>query len=112
MASGSRLRTIGRVGSVAATTAPYVRRIASDEDLRDDVVNAVRAVGDLVNQIRSDEPLRNDLRSLLDSAQSARDHVVEDVKPRHFLRNLLIGAGLVTAALGVGIALAWQRTRQ
>lgn len=37
MAWTSRMRTIGRVGGVAATTALYVRRLAKDDELRADV---------------------------------------------------------------------------
>ena len=64
MASNGRLRTIGKVTGVAATTAPYVRRLATDEELRDDVAGLVRSATDLMNHVRSDRRLRRDIDHL------------------------------------------------
>ena len=65
MALNSRLRTIGRVSGVAATTAPYVRRLATDEELRDDVTDFIRSANNLMNHVRSDRRLRRDVRHLV-----------------------------------------------
>ncbi len=111
MAMTGRIQTIGKVGGVAASTAPYVRRLATDEDLRDDVTDFIRSANNLMNHVRSDKKLRRDLRSMMDSMQSGADHVRGDVQPSHFLRNLLIGTGLVIAAVAAGIAVAWPRAR-
>ncbi len=112
MANSSRLRTIGRVGGVAATTAPYVRRLATDDELRDDVTEFIRSVNNLTNHVRSDTRLRRDLRSVLESAQSGADHLRGDIRPRHHhVRNLVIGAGAIITSIGVAIAVAWPRTR-
>ena len=112
MAITNRVQTIGRVGGVAATTAPYVRRLATDEDLRADVSDFIRSANNLMNHVRSDRKLRKDVRTLMESVQSGADHVRGDVQPRHFLRNLLIGAGLLIAAVAAGIAVAWPRARR
>lgn len=112
MADSSRLRTIGRVGGVAATTAPYVRRLATDNELRDDVTAFIRSANDLMSHVRSDGRLRGDLRQLVESAQSGADHLRGDIRPRHhYLRNLVIGTGLIVTSVGVAIAVAWPRTR-
>jgi hypothetical protein len=107
-----RIQTIGKVGGMAAGTAPYVRRLATDEDLRDDVTDFIRSANNLMNHVRSDRKLRRDVRQMIDSVQSGADHVRGDVKPSHFLRNLLIGTGLLIAAVAVGVAVAWPRARQ
>lgn len=111
MAMTGRIQTIGKVGGMAASTAPYVRRLATDEDLRDDVADFIRSANNLMNHVRSDRKLRRDVRQMMDSVQSGADHVRGDVKPSHFVRNLLIGTGLVVAAVAAGIAVAWPRTR-
>ena len=80
MAITSRLRTIGRVSGVAATTAPYVRRLATDDELRDDVTDFIRSANNLMNHVRSDRRLRRDVRSMLESAQSGADHVRGDIR--------------------------------
>jgi hypothetical protein len=107
-----RLRTIGRVGGVAAATAPYVRRIAADDELRDDVNDFVRSANSIMNRVRSDKRLGREVRHMLRSAQNGAGHLHGDVRPRHFLRRLVIGAGLIITSLGVGIAVAWPRTRR
>jgi hypothetical protein len=111
MATTSRLRTIGRVGGVAATTAPYVRRLATDDELRDDVAVFIRSANNLMNHVRSDRQLRRDLGRLIASAQSGADHVRGDIRPSHFVRNVVIGTGLVITSFGVAVAVAWPRTR-
>jgi hypothetical protein len=112
MAYTSRLRTIGKVSGVAATTAPYVRRLATDDELRDDVADFIRSANNLMNHVRSDRRLRRDVRHMLESAQSGADHLRGDFRPHHFLRNLLIGTGVLITSIGVGIAVAWPRTRR
>ena len=112
MAFTSRLRTIGRVGGVAATTAPYVRRIAADDELRDDVTDFIRSANRIMNRVRSDRRLRREVRHMLESAQSGADHLRGDVRPRRFFRSLVIGTGLIITSLGIGIAVAWPRTRR
>jgi hypothetical protein len=112
MALSSRIQTIGKVGGAAAGTAPYVRRLATDEELRDDVADFVRSANNLMNHLRSDRKLRRDVRGMVESVQSGADHVRGDVKPRHFVRNLLIGTGLLIAAVAAGAAVAWPRARR
>jgi hypothetical protein len=111
MAYISRLRTLGKVSGVAATTAPYVRRLATDDELRDDVTEFIRSANNLMNHARSDRRLRRDVQKMMESAQSGADHLRGDIQPRHFFRNVAIGMGLIVTAIGVAIAVAWPRTR-
>jgi hypothetical protein len=108
----SRLRTIGKVSGVAATTAPYVRRLASDEELRDDVADFIRSANNIMTHVRSDKRLRGDVRRMMESAQSGAGHLSGDFRPRHTLRRLFVSTGLIITAIGVGIAVAWPRTRR
>ena len=112
MASTSRLRTIGKVGGAAAVTAPYVRRLAGDEELRDDVADFIRSANNIMTRVRSDKRLRGDVRRMMESAQSGAGHLSGDFRPRHTLRRLFVGTGLIITAIGVGIAVAWPRTRR
>lgn len=112
MAWTSRMRTIGKVGGVVATTAPSVRRLATDEELRDDVDAFIRSANSLMTHLRSDRRLRKDVGKMIASVQTGADHLRADVRPRHYLRNFVLGTGLVVAAIGAGIALARPRARQ
>ena len=57
---------------------------------------------------------RSRLRTIVrvGSAQSGAGHLHGDFRPRHTLRRLFIGAGLIITSIGVGIAVAWPRTRR
>ena len=112
MAFDGRLRTIGKMSGAAATTAPYVRRLATDEELRGDVTDFMRSANTLMSHVRSDRRLRQDLRHLVESAQSGADHVRGDLRPRRILRTLVIGTGLIITTIAFGIALAWPRSRR
>jgi hypothetical protein len=107
------MRTIGRVGGIAATTAPYVRRLATDDELREDVSDFIRSANNLMTHVRSDRRLRGDVNKMIASMQSGAEHLRTDVRPRHhYLRNLLIGTGLIIMAVGAGIAFGWPRARR
>ena len=112
MAFNGRLRTIGKMTGVAATTAPYVRRLASDDELRGDVTDFIRSANNLMNHARSDRRLRRDLQHMIESAQSGADHLRGDIRPRGFIRRVFVGFGLMVAAFGIGIAFAWPRSRR
>jgi hypothetical protein len=110
----SRLRTIGTrcSGVLAATTAPYAGAPRQLTRNQDDVADFVRSANNLMTSLRSDKRLRGDVRRMLESAQSGAGHLRGDFRPRHTLRKLLIGTGLVITSIGVGIAVAWPRTRR
>lgn len=110
--AASRLRTIGKVTGVAATTAPYVRRLARDDELREDVTDFVRSANNLMTHLRSDRRLRRDLGDLVSSVQSGAGRLRSDVRPRHhYLRNFFIGTGLVIMGVGAAIAFGYPRAR-
>jgi hypothetical protein len=111
MALTSRLRSMGKVTGVAASTAPYVRRVATDEDLRADVADFIRAGNDLMRHVAADKQLRRDLSHIVGSAQSSAGHLRSDIRPRHYGRRLFFGTGLITTSMVLGAALAWPRAR-
>jgi hypothetical protein len=114
MALNGRIKTIGKVTGAAATTAPYVRRLATDEELRADVADFVRSAGNLVTHLRSDKRLRRDIGDILATAQSSAGHLRADVRrPRHhYVRNLMVGTGLIIFGMMAAVALGWPRARQ
>jgi hypothetical protein len=112
MAWTSSIRTIGRVGGVAATTAPYVRRLAGDDELRDDVTDFIRSANNLMTHVRSDRRLRKDVGRMMESMQSGADHLRSDVRPHHYVRNFMMGVGLIVAGVAAAIAFGWPRARQ
>ena len=112
MAVTSRLRTLGSVTGMAATTAPYIRRVATDDDLRSDMAEFIRAGNDLMRHLSADKRLRRDLTHLVESAQSSAGHLRADIRPRHYGRRILFGAGLMMFSLIAGAALAWPRSRR
>ncbi len=122
MAWTSSIRTMGKVGGMAATTAPYVKRAAStapyvkrlatDDGLRDDVTDFIRSANNLLTHVRSDRQLRKDVNSIVESVQSGAEHLRSDVRPHHYLRNFFIGTGLVILGVAGAIALGWPRARQ
>jgi hypothetical protein len=113
MALTRNIRTIGKVTGAAAATAPSMRRLATDDELRGDVTDFVRAANNLATHLRSDKRLRRDVGSLVASAQSGVGHMRSDVRPRrHYLRTLFFSTGLIIIGMGAAIALGWPRARQ
>lgn len=113
MAITRRIQTIGKVTGMAATTAPKMRRLATDEELRRDVTDFARAASTLATHLRSDKRLRRDIGDLLASAQSGVGHVRSDVRPRHhYVRTLFFSSGLIIIGMGAAIALGWPRARR
>lgn len=112
MALSSRIQTIGKVTGVAATTAPKVRRIVTDDELRGDVADFVRSANNLAAHLRSDKRLRRDIFNLIASAQRGAAHARADVRPRHYLRTLFFSTGLVIIGMGAAVALGWPRARR
>lgn len=113
MESMSRLRTIGKVTGVAATTAPVVRRLATDDRLRTDVSDFVATADHLVRDLARDRQVRSDLRHMIETARSGSEHLRRDVRPRRGGRALFVlGAGMVFGVLAISGALLYPRTRQ
>jgi hypothetical protein len=107
-----RIRTVGKVTGAAATTAPYMRRLATDDELRENVSDFVRSANNLITHVRSDKQLRRDVGKMIESAQSGAGHLRSDVRPRHhYLRNFMIGSGLFIMGIGAAILIGWPRAR-
>jgi hypothetical protein len=115
MAIGERTRNIRRAAGLAVATAPKVRRVARDEELRQDVAGIVRAARDLVREVAADETIRRDLNDLVTTAVDGATRVREDVhterRPRA-LRVIVVGGLLFVAGAAVIAALVYPRSRQ
>jgi hypothetical protein len=98
----------------AVTRSPYVRRLAEDEELRQNLWGAYesarKAVGRLQNgksptkQIFDDKRLQKDIKSAAESFKDASVALHEAPKRRR--KRVGLGKLLVVAVIGSGIALA------
>ena len=99
--------------AAAATTSPWVQRLAEDEDLRDNFRVAFEAAKDAYERITdskspkdavSDKKVQKDLKQAADALKEAGSALKEGPKRKHrkggFLRKLLV------LGIGAGIALA------
>ena len=113
MAITQRTRTIRRMTSAATSTAPSVRRIATDEELRADMTDFVRSANDLIREVASDRRVRRNVRDMILSIQDGVGRVRSDVRPRRRGRSLsAFGAGLVFASFVIAAAFAYPRSRR
>jgi hypothetical protein len=98
----------------AVTRSPYVRRLADDEELRQNLWNAYesarKAVGRLqngkspTNQIFDDKRLQKDIKSAAESFKDASVALHE--APKRKRKRVGLGKLFVIAVIGSGIALA------
>ena len=112
MAIADNARRVTRAAGVASTAAPYIRRVMSDEQVRDDLRAVTAAAGrlfgelsgdDRVRRLVTDDRLRRDVDEILEAVQDAGRRVIE---PRHrvdWSRILFWGAaaGAVAALFAV-----------
>jgi hypothetical protein len=113
MAITQRMRTVRRVTGAATSTAPYVRRLATDEELRADMTDFVRSANDLVREVATDHKVRRDAREMILSLQDGVGRVRSDIRPRRRSRSVMaFGAGVLFAAFAVAAALAYPRSRR
>ncbi len=100
-----------KAAGVAALAAPYVRRVASDEELRDDMRELMRSANKLYTRVGRDNGLRGivyddrvrrDVENVLDAIQHGAQRVIPPPAPRHhWLRWFFI----ISAVIGGAAAL-------
>jgi hypothetical protein len=112
MAGTSRVRTIGKVTGVAVITAPLVRRLAKDAELRGDVADFIASAGHLVRDLGDDGRLREDLEHMAATMQSGAEHMRRDVRPRRVVRTLVVVTGGIALGVTVAAVLLYPRTRR
>jgi hypothetical protein len=120
MTMNQTIRGVGATARVAATSAPYVRRIMTDDEIHAALRDVAGAANDLVGHITHGSPrdiltdpaVRSDLANIVGSVQHGAERLTE--KPRRsFVRRLLGITLVVVAAAGlVAGALIYPRTRQ
>ena len=113
------IRGVGATARVAATAAPYVRRIMTDDEIHAALRDIAGAANDLVEHVSHGSPrdvltdpaVRSDLAKIVGSVQHGAERVRE--KPRRSFVRRLLRITLVVAAAGlVAGALIYPRTRQ
>jgi hypothetical protein len=112
MAVDSRLGTISRMTGVAASSAPLVRRMARDEELRGDVLQFISSANQIVRDVATDKQLRKDVRRLIRAARSGRARIGQEARPRTGRWLYFFGAGVVFGTLAVAGALLYPRSRR
>jgi len=114
------IRGVGATARVAATAAPYVRRIVTDDEIHAALRDIADAANDLVEHashgsprdVLTDPAVRSDLARIVGSVQHGAERARR--KPRgSFVRRLLGVTLVVVAAAGlVAGVLIYPRTRQ
>jgi hypothetical protein len=115
MESNSGLRTIGKVTGVAATTAPVVRRMATDDELRANVSDFISSASHVIRDVAADRRLRRDMSRMISAAQDSRERVRQDLHPRGrgmFMLGIGMVLGVAAVAGAIAGALLYPRTRQ
>jgi len=112
MASDNRVRVLRAAGAASAAapyvrrTAPYVRRIMSDDELREDLRRIVQSARHLYEELSDegvsklfDEDVRKDIDKIMEAVQEAGERIVTPPRRGH------TGAWVVGGTL-IGVAVA------
>jgi hypothetical protein len=108
-------RSMAKAAGAASAAAPYIRRMMSDEELRQSVRDLANSASHLVRELQSEDRLhklvddkrvRKDVDEMLDAMQHAGRRIV---KPR---RNWAMTFLWIGVAGGVVALLVWPRSRR
>ena len=114
------IRGVGATARVAATAAPYVRRVMTDEELHDALRSLVGGANDLVEHVSggsvrdalTDRAVRGDIARIVESLQQGAELVT--AKPPRSLARRTLRVIVIVAAIGAGLvagALLYPRSR-
>jgi hypothetical protein len=114
------IRGVGTTARVAATAAPYVRRVMTDDELHDALRSLVGGANDLVQHVSggsvrdalTDQAVRGDIARIVESLQHGAERVT--AKPRRSLARRMLRVIVIVAAIGTGLAvgaLLYPRSR-
>jgi hypothetical protein len=114
------IRGVGTTARVAATAAPYVRRVMRDDELRDTLRSLADDANDLIEHASggsvrdalTDPAVRGDIARIVESLQFGAERVT--AKPRRSLARRALRVIVIVAAIGTGIvagALLYPRSR-
>ena len=114
MASDNRVRMLKAAGAASAA-APYVRRIMSDEELRDDLRRIIRSARHLYDQLSDegvskllDDDVRKDVDKIMEAVQGAGERIVA---PRRSHTGAWVVGGTLIGAAVAGL-LIYPTTRR
>lgn len=114
MAMMDRTRML-RAAGAAGVAAPYVRRLMSDERLRDELRNLIGSATHLYNELSNekmdkilkDDKIRKDIDSMVESMQKAGQRAMKQRRGTNWF-----GITLVSGIVGAVVALlVYPRTR-
>ena len=111
MASDNRVRVLRAAGAASAAapyvrrTAPYVRRIMSDDELREDLRRIIGSARHLYQELSDegvsklfDEDVRKDLDKIMEAVQEAGERIVAP-PPRSHTGAWVVGGTLIGVAV-------------
>lgn len=110
-------RRIAQTAAAASTAGPYIRRLMSDNELRDELRNLVRAAShfyeelgddDRLHALVNDRKIRKDIDRIVEALQNAAQRVEKQSRGPRWSRYALIG-GLAGATAAL---LVYPRTRE
>ena len=114
MAMMDRTRVL-RAAGAAGTAAPYVRRLMSDDRLREELRNLIGSATHLYNELSTekldkivkDDKIRKDVDSMIESMQKAGQRAMKQQRGTNWF-----GITLVSGIIGAVVALlVYPRTR-
>jgi hypothetical protein len=101
-------KTVAKAAGAATVAAPYVRALASDEELRGTLRDLAKAVNHLygvsredgLRTLATDESVRKDVDRIVASLQESVRRVAEDTRPRRHWGRWMMIIGIGSAAAG------------
>ena len=115
---------ITKAARAARRASPYVRRVVTDKELRDDLQRMLRSAGHLAEDAASDiagpqrlrhlvgdSLVRGDVEALIASALETRRRLKAPAPRRSYLPILLVGSGVLIGG-AVAVLLLYPRSRE
>ena len=110
-------RRVVRAAGVASAAAPYVRRLMSDESLREELRSLIRSANhlydelsrnDTIDKLINDDNIRKDIDRMLESMQKAGRLATARRRGPNWLAIAIVGG----VAGGIAALLVYPRTRR
>jgi hypothetical protein len=109
-------KRVVKAAATASAAAPYVRKLISDESLREELRTLIRSAShlydelskeDTVDRFLKDDGIRKDIDSILESVQKAGQRAMAKERSVNWMAIAIVGG----VAGGLAALLAYPRTR-